>query len=166
MMGEDLIAGAPTAARVVGLHRSNGGVPKLPVSRAMVRVNGMEGDKQRDRRFHGGPARALCLYSQEHIDALVGEGHHVAPGVLGENVTIAGLTWSELRPGRVLRLGEVEVEITGYAAPCEKIASAFAGGRFKRIGQKVNPGWSRVYASIRREGAIAVGDAVELLPPP
>jgi Uncharacterized protein conserved in bacteria len=161
----DPTAGAATAARVVGLHRSNGGVPKLPVSQAMVRVNGMDGDKQRDRRFHGGPQRALCLYSQEHIDALVGEGHRVAPGVLGENVTIAGLRWSELRPGRVLRLGEVEAEVTGYAAPCEKIAGAFVGGAFKRVGQKVNPGWSRVYVSIRQEGQIAVGDPVELIAP-
>ena len=152
-------------ARVVGLHRSNGGVPKLPVSQAMVRVNGMEGDRQRDRRFHGGPERALCLYSQEHIEALVGEGHQVSPGVLGENVTIEGLEWSALRPGRWLRIGEVEAEVTGYAAPCEKIAGAFVDRKFKRIGQKVNPGWSRVYVAIRRQGRIAVGDSVELMAP-
>jgi MOSC domain-containing protein YiiM len=108
--------------------------------------------------------RALCLYSQEHIDALVAEGHPVARGTLGENVSIAGLPWNELRPGSRLRIGAVEVEVTGYAAPCEKIASAFSDGQFKRIGQKVNPGWSRVYASVLREGPIAVGDPVALFP--
>lgn len=150
--------------RVTGLHRSAGGVPKLPVPRAMVRTTGMEGDKQANRRFHGGPMRALCLYARERLAALAAEGHPVAPGVLGENVLIEGLDWSAIRPGVRLRIGEAEVEVTGYAAPCEKIASAFVGGAFKRIGQKVNPGWSRVYVSIQREGMVAVGDVVVVLP--
>jgi MOSC domain-containing protein YiiM len=164
MTSPDLDHGPPRA-RVVGLQRSAGGVPKRPVASAEVGVNGMEGDRQANRRFHGGPMRALCLYSQERIDALVAEGHPVAPGLLGENVTISGLPWGELRPGCRLRIGGVEAEVTGYAAPCEKIAYAFSDGRFKRIGQKVNPGWSRVYVAVLHPGAIAVGDPVELCRP-
>src|SRR5437764_13304631 len=97
--------------KIVGLQRSRGGVPKLPVSGGVVGVGpaGMEGDRQRDRRFHGGPDRALCLYSREHLDLLAAEGHAVAPGILGENVTIAGLAWDAVRPGARLRLGSVEV---------------------------------------------------------
>ena len=148
--------------RVTGLQRSNGGVPKLPVESAAVGVQGMEGDRQRNRRFHGGPDRALCLYSQERIDALVAEGHLLAPGVVGENVTIAGLPWEQVRPGRRLTLGEVEVEVTSFTAPCENIAPAFLDGRFVRISQKVHPGWSRVYVRVLREGALHVGDAVHL----
>src|SRR3954471_16640534 len=94
--------------RVTGLQRSAGGVPKLPVERAMVRAGGMEGDKQANRRFHGGPDRALCLYAQERLDALAAAGHPVERGTLGENVTIAGLVWDEVRPGTRLRLGAVE----------------------------------------------------------
>src|SRR5215212_5693686 len=120
--------------RVTGLQRSAGGVPKLPVDRAMVRVGGMEGDKQANRRFHGGPDRALCLYSQERLDALAAEGHPVQRGTLGENVTIAGLPWERVQPGVRLRLGAVDAEVTGYAAPCRKIAPAFADGVFTRIG--------------------------------
>jgi MOSC domain-containing protein YiiM len=156
---------AAAVGRVVGLQRSGGGVPKRPVDRAEVTENGMEGDRQANRRFHGGPMRALCLYSQERLDALASEGHPVTRGTLGENVTIAGLPWSDVRPGSRLRIGAVEAEVTGYAAPCEKIGTAFSDGRFKRIGQKVNPGWSRVYVSVLRAGPIAVGDPVELYPP-
>jgi MOSC domain-containing protein YiiM len=137
-------------------------VPKLPVDRAMVRATGMEGDRQRDRRFHGGPDRALCLYSQERLDALVMEGHPVRPGVLGENVTIFGLPWEEVRPGARLRIGAVDVEVTAFASPCRNIAGGFFDGEFKRVGQKVNPGWSRVYVRVLSEGPIAVGDAVVL----
>jgi MOSC domain-containing protein YiiM len=149
--------------RVTGLQRSAGGVPKLPVERAMVRAGGMEGDKQANRRFHGGPDRALCLYGQERLDALVAAGHPVERGTLGENVTIAGLPWDEVRPGARLRLGGVEVEVTGFAAPCGKIAFGFADGSSTRISQKANPGWSRVYVRILAEGEVAVGDSVTLV---
>jgi MOSC domain-containing protein YiiM len=151
------------AGRVTGLQVSLGGVPKVGVGQAMVRTSGMEGDRQAHRRFHGGPNRALCLYSQERLDSLVAEGHPVALGVLGENVTIAGLAWEGIRPGVRLAIGAVHAEVTGYAAPCEQIAGAFANRRFSRVGQKVNPGWSRVYVLIRREGPIAVGDPVTVL---
>ena len=120
-------------------------------------------DRQANRRFHGGPMRALCAYSAERLAALVAEGHPVAPGLLGENVLVSGVDWDQVRPGVRLRLGEVSAEVTGYAAPCEKIAYAFAGGAFKRIGQKVRPGWSRVYLRILEEGALAVGDAVAVV---
>jgi MOSC domain-containing protein YiiM len=148
--------------QVTGLQRSAGGVPKLPVERAIVRATGMEGDRQRDRRFHGGPDRALCLYSQDLLDALLAEGHPVSPGALGENVTIFGLPWDEVRPGARLRIGEVEVEVTAFTAPCRKIAGGFVDGGFTRVGQKVNPGWSRVYVRVLSEGVIAVGDTVVL----
>ena len=148
--------------RVTSLQRSAGGVPKLPVERTMVRTGGMAGDRQRNRKHHGGPDRALCLYAQERLDALAADGHPVRPGVLGENVTVAGLPWERVQPGARLRLGGVEVEVTGYAAPCQKIAYGFADGSFTRVGEKVNPGWSRVYVRILSEGEIAVGDAVTL----
>lgn len=152
-----------TDGRVTGLQRSAGGVPKLPVERAMVRVGGMEGDRQANRKYHGGPDRALCLYSQERMEALVAEGNPLERGTLGENVTIAGLQWEEVRPGVRLRLGEVEVEVTSFAAPCSKIAGGFANGLSTRVGEKVNPGWSRVYVRVLAEGEISVGNAVTIL---
>jgi MOSC domain-containing protein YiiM len=148
--------------RVSGLQRSSGGVPKLPVERAVVRQGGMEGDRQANRKYHGGPQRALCLYSQERLDALAAAGHPVARGHLGENVTISGLPWERVRPGARLQLGAVETEVTGFAAPCKKIAYSFSDGDFVRVGEKVNPGWSRVYVRVVVEGEVAVGDRVAL----
>lgn len=153
-----------TTGRVTGLQRSRGGVPKLPVERAMVLVDGMEGDRQANRKYHGGPDRALCLYSQERLDVLMSEGHPLERGTLGENVTIAGLRWEEVQPGVRLRLGGAEVEVTGFAAPCRQIAGGFVDRHFIRVGEKVNPGWSRVYARVLAEGEVAVGDQVTLRP--
>jgi MOSC domain-containing protein YiiM len=151
--------------RITGLQRSDGGVPKLPVESAVVTERGLEGDRQRNRRFHGGPDRALCLYSQERIDALGAEGHPIVRGAVGENVTIAGLPWERVGPGAQLTLGDVEVEVTSYTAPCDNIEYAFLDGRFVRISQKVHPGWSRVYVRVRRGGSLRVGDPVRLLTP-
>jgi MOSC domain-containing protein YiiM len=149
--------------RVVQINRSNGGVPKLPVSDARVTASGLDGDKQRDRRFHGGPERAVCLYSLERIEALAAEGHSIAPGTLGENVTIGGIDWGALVRGTIVRLGEVELELTEFAAPCKTIRGAFVDEDFSRISNKRHPGWSRVCARVVRAGVIRRGDLVEVV---
>lgn len=150
--------------RIFQLNRSGGGVPKLGVREAFIDANGLEGDRQRNLRIHGGPERALCLFPLELILALQAEGHPVFPGSLGENVTVAGLEWPRIEPGARLSLGdEALVEITSYTVPCKTIAASFAGGDFKRISQKVRPGDSRLYARVLRPGRVAVGDSVKLL---
>ena len=154
---------ADARATIVSLNRSNGGVPKRPVTEARVTTRGLEGDRQRDLRHHGGPDRALCLYSLERIEALRLEGHPISPGSIGENVTIAGLAWERVTPGARLRLGEVEVAVTGFTEPCNTIRFSFSDRRSARVSQAAAPGWSRVYARVLREGVVRVGDVVELV---
>ncbi|MFL5582656.1 MAG: MOSC domain-containing protein [Gemmatimonadaceae bacterium] len=152
-------------ATIVSLNRSNGGVPKLPVEEAWARAEGLEGDRQRDRRFHGGPQRALCLYSAERIEALRAEGHPIAPGTTGENVTVAGLDWDRVVPGVRLRLGAALVEVTSFTTPCKNIRGSFRHEEFTRMSQKLHPGWSRVYARVLEEGLLRSGDAADILAP-
>ncbi len=123
----------------------------------------MEGDRQRDLEYHGGPDRAVCLFSFECIEELRGEGHPIAPGTIGENLTIAGIDWGAMTPGRRVEVGEVEIELTAYAAPCRIIAGSFKDGRMGRVAQKAHPGWSRLYARVIREGTVRVGDPVRLI---
>ncbi|MBI5601034.1 MAG: MOSC domain-containing protein [Gemmatimonadetes bacterium] len=145
---------------IVSINVSRGGVPKLPVPEADAGPLGLEGDGQRDRRHHGGPDRALCLYSMERIEALQREGHAIAPGTTGENLTIRGLDWDTITPGVQLRAGGVTMEITAYASPCKSIRPSFADENSNRISQQLHPGWSRVYARVVETGALRVGDAV------
>jgi MOSC domain-containing protein YiiM len=150
--------------RIFQLNRSGGGVPKLAVREAFLDANGLEGDRQRDLRYHGGPGRALCLFPLELILELQAEGHPVFPGSTGENVTVYGLEWSRVEPGSRLALGdEALVEVTSYATPCKTITASFTGGDFKRISQKLRPGESRLYARVLRAGRLAVGQSVRLL---
>lgn len=150
-------------AHVVQINvNPEGGVPKYRVPHAEVTMQGVIGDKQRDRRHHGGPMRAVLLYAYEIIQALHAEGHPIAPGTTGENLTVSGLDWHTLQVGDCLRIGErLRIEITSYAAPCQNIADSFVSGAFKRISQKVHPGWSRMYARVLTEGIVYEGDPIE-----
>jgi len=152
--------------RIVQINISPGGVPKRPVARARVLRAGLEGDAHRDAEHHGGPDRALCLFSLEQIEALQAEGHPVEPGALGENVTIAGLDWARVQPEEFFRLGdEVLVQVTRFTSPCLNIRAAFLDGTYSRVSQNRHPGWSRVYARVLVPGEIAAGDPVERLSP-
>jgi MOSC domain-containing protein YiiM len=150
--------------RIAQISVSPGGVPKRAVDAARVTTDGVEGDAHRNRKHHGGPDRAVCLYSMDTIRALVAEGHAVAPGALGENVTIEGLDWSRVAPGTRLQLGAgVLLEVTRYTSPCFNIKAAFVGGECDRVSQKHHPGWSRVYTRVLREGTIRTGDPAALV---
>jgi len=148
---------------VAFINRSDGGVPKLPVASAQVTINGLGTDRQRNLRFHGGPERALCLYSLELISALQQEGNPIFPGSIGENLTLTGIFWGSIVPGVTLEIGPIRVMVTSYTKPCRTIRESFAGHHISRISQKVFPGWSRVYARVLAEGTVSVGDRVRLL---
>ena len=147
---------------VSSINVSNGGVPKAPRHTAWIDRDGVEGDRQGDLRFHGGPDRAVSIYSLDLIRALQGEGHPIAPGTIGENLTLTGVDWAEMLPGTHLKIGDVVLELTSYTSPCKKIAGSFVDGEFVRVSQKVHPGWSRLYARVLSPGTIMPGDDVSL----
>ena len=148
-----------TQASIFQINISQGGVPKLAVRSAEVTELGLVGDTHNNTKVHGGPKRALCLYSLERILALQAEGHPIFAGSTGENLTLAGLDWDAIMPGVRLRLGDtVEIEVTKYTEPCPKITESFAGEDISRMAQDKHPGWSRVYARVLTPGNIRVGD--------
>jgi MOSC domain-containing protein YiiM len=150
--------------RIAQLSVSPGGVPKHAVAEARVTRLGLQGDAHRNHEHHGGPERAVCLFSVEAIHSLAGEGHAIVPGTLGENVTVEGLDWGLVVPGVHLLLAEcVLLQTTKYTSPCFNVASAFKGRDYSRISQKRHPGWSRVYARVLVEGRLRPGDAVRVV---
>jgi len=153
----------PVIPQVHQVSLSDGGVPKSAVLSAQLTRDGLVGDRQRNRKYHGGPDRAVCLFSLEVIDALRAEGHSIGPGSSGENLTLEGLDWSLIRPGDRLRIGEqVRLEMTSYTTPCRYNAQWFKDGDYERIAQETHPGWSRLYARVLHEGTVRPGDPVVL----
>ncbi len=153
---------AQQQGRVTHLAVSGGGVPKTAVDGFDVGWSGADGDVQGDRRHHGRPFQALCLWSEDVLAELRAEGHPIGPGMAGENITVAGLDWASLRPGALVRVGSVVGEISSHATPCAKNAGWFADREFRRIDHDDHPGWSRLYATVRQPGHVHVGDAVEV----
>ena len=124
---------------------------------------GLDGDLNNDTKNHGGPNRAVCLYSLELIDQLRAERHPAYPGSMGENLTVTGLDWSRVQSGTRLRVGEEALlEVTGYTTPCSNIAGSFSDRRIARVSQKTHPGQSRVYARVLEPGQVRPGDEVSV----
>lgn len=155
--------GRPPYPHVHQINISDGGIPKRPVLEAKVTEQGVAGDRQRNLKVHGGPDRAVCLYSLDLIERLQDEGHSIDAGSSGENLTLAGLDWNELELGTKLTVGpEVRLQVASYCAPCELNACWFHDRVIERISQKTNPGWSRLYARVLTGGVVRPGDAVNI----
>jgi hypothetical protein len=155
--------GRPAVGTATGLFLGDGGVPKVRVEALDVGFGGVVGDRQDDRADHGRPWQALCLWSTEAIDHLRADGHPVAPGLAGENVSLTGLAWERVRPGVQLQLGDVRAEVSSFAVPCHKNARWFREGRFDAMHHRHGP-HSRVYATVLEPGTITAGAPVLLEP--
>lgn len=143
------------------INVSDGGVPKRSIPEVSITEQGLTGDRQKTPKIHGGPERAVCLYSLELIQALQADGHSIAPGSSGENLTLAGVNWPRLSPGDHVRIGEhVLLEMTSYAVPCKVNGQWFRDLDFKRISHSRYPGWSRLYARVLHEGVVRPLDRV------
>ena len=139
-------------------------MPKLPVDEVEVDLRGVVGDVQMTKKHHGRPWQALCLWSKEKVDLLAAEGHPITYGAAGENVSITGIDWADVRPGVRLQIGEVLAECSLYSLPCAKNRRWFADRDSMRMHHETEPGISRMYASVLVPGTVRLGDPVVLEP--
>jgi MOSC domain-containing protein YiiM len=154
---------ARATGSVVQLNVSDGGVPKRPVDSVDVGAAGVVGDRQAARRHHGRPWQALSLWSAEVVDAFAADGHPIGYGLCGENVTVRGLPWADVRCGVRLAIGPVLAQVSLFALPCAKNAQWFADGDFTHMHYERGP-VSRVYATVLSGGEVRTGDPVVLEP--
>ena len=144
---------------------TQGGVPKLPIDKAEIKFEGVEGDfnKFRTDKKNSTGTRAVTLFSLEQIEKLKSEGHSIDIGTTGENITIEGVDWPTLEVGTRMMIGEAMIELSEPTAPCSKIGKSFIDGAFSRIDHELELGWSRWSASVIEEGQVEVGSQVILL---
>lgn len=150
----------------VGERKFRSAILKAPVEgRVLLRELGLDGDHQADHRFHGGPEKAVYLYSFEHyafwqkalkLDAM-------PPGTLGENLTIGGFEKDlehDLHVGDVLAIGGALVQLTTPRQPCWKLETRMGLSGFAKA--FLESGRIGMYARVSREGGVAAGDAVSV----
>ncbi len=144
------------------------GLFKEPVERVMVRRSGLVGDHQADRRYHGGPEKAMHQYPPDHYPRIAARfpaaAHHAVPGALGENLASAGMTEHTVCIGDRYRMGEAEVEVSQPRTPCWKLNHRFGEDDLSRfvLAERIT-GW---YYRVIREGTIECGAAITLLARP
>lgn len=154
--------------RILQLSISPGGMPKHAILQAEITVQGLLGDIQRNRKYHGGPDQALLLITQESLEEIKGLGFAVYPGALGENLTVSGLDRRQLRAGQRLRAGQAIIEITKLRQPCRHLDVYGPGIQAAVFDKQADPGtgpWGLAgfYCRVSQPGPIYPGDIIEVL---
>ena len=137
---------------------------KHPVLEAVAGPLGLAGDEQADLSNHGGPDKALCVYSYDHYaywERTLGKA--LTPAAFSENLTVSGLRETEISLGDILRAGEALVQVTYPRTPCSKLARKL---RRKDLPVLIHAnGFSGFYLRVLEPGCIAAGDAFEMVTP-
>ena len=137
---------------VVALHVSTRNrAPLTPLQTALaVEDRGIDGD----RHARPGNRRAVLFVEQEVL-----ERFGLGAGDIREQVTVSGLSLSELALGCRLVIGEVLFEMAGPCAPCQRIEELRPGLQGALEGQRGR------FARVVRGGSLRVGDPIAVQPP-
>jgi MOSC domain-containing protein YiiM len=154
---------------IIQINISPGGLPKYPVETAEVQQLGIVGDDHRNKKYHGGPQKAILLIASEVIDALREEGWPLFYGALGENFTTRGVDSRLWTAGQRFQCGSAVLELTTPRQPCLNL-DVYGKGIQQRIFDKrvknldlSSPVWgmSGFYASVIRPGKVQKMDIIK-----
>jgi|SRR5947209_3737941 len=136
---------------------------KQPVEgRVAVRGVNLEGDRQADLSVHGGPDKAVYSYAREDTGWWEERlGRELGAGAFGENLTVEGVDVTGAVIGERWAVGSAVLEVSQPRFPCFKLGLRFDDARMlRRFGDARRPG---AYLRIVSEGALAAGDAIEVV---
>lgn len=134
---------------------------------------GLAGDEQADLTVHGGLSKAVYAYPSEHFDfwrtvrsqaGVASRDDTIEPGLLGENLTLIGLTEDQMWIGDLLRLPGCTLAISEPRFPCFKFNAAMGFTQAARLMQQ--SGYCGAYLGVIEPGQVSAGDPVVLEPGP
>lgn len=151
--------------RPLGDSGRDSGIDKHPVAeRLWLGPEGLGGDEQADRRFHGGPEKALHHYARDHYPAwraALGERAVLGgPGAFGENLSTTGMTESGVCVGDIYRAGTALIQVSQARQPCWKLDHRF--GRRGMAAQVQASGMTGWYYRVLATGWLKAGDTLSL----
>jgi MOSC domain-containing protein YiiM len=137
------------------------GKARVDAAELVLRPTNLDGDRQADLTVHGGPDKAVYVYPRARYAEWRAEGFAVAPGGLGENVSLDGVVEDDVHLGDVWRWGSALVQISQPRAPCYKLAMHTArkdiGPRMLATGRS---GW---YVRVLEPGTVPTAGPMELV---
>ena len=137
------------------------GAWKTPVTgRRMVRRLNVDGDGQGDLGGHGGENRAVLVYQLVSYRHWADEFDRddLVPGLLGENLTVDGLSDDEVCIGDRYRIGQAVFEVTQPRVTCYRAGMRIGEPRMAAllVSQR-RPGF---YCRVIAEGEIEAGQEI------
>ncbi len=138
------------------------GIFKQPIAgSASVTRNGLAGDGQADLVNHGGPDKAICVYSYSHRSYWEAEwGKPMDYAAFGENFSVTGLLEQEVCIGDVFQAGSARLQVTQARLPCFKLA--LKHGLPMLPEQVQQSGYTGFYLRVLDEGEVQAGDLLRL----
>jgi MOSC domain-containing protein YiiM len=131
---------------------------------------GLAGDDQADLSVHGGLSKAVYALPSEHLPwwqarrqthrATLFE-ETLAPGDLGENLSLQGVLEQDLFVGDCLDFGDVVLRVTQPREPCGKFNAVMGyAGAAKDM---VDSGRCGFYLAVDKPGTLKAGDPFQLI---
>jgi MOSC domain-containing protein YiiM len=146
----------------IGKRAAQGAVP--------VGRLGLMGDEQADLSLHGGLGKAVYAYPFEHYAFWQTQrrAHSVslfdevlAPGFLGENLTLEGLLESNVWIGDELHFPQCVLRVTEPRQPCGKFNAVMGYPQASR--DMVTALCSGFYLAVEEPGAISAGEVFKVI---
>ena len=120
----------------------------------------LRGDQQADLSVHGGPDKAVYIYSWENIlywrQQLQRED--LGPGSFGENLTVGELLDHDVAIGDMLETGTALFQVTQPRLSCFKLAARMGLPGFPKV--FLESGRTGFYLRVLQEGVVTAGDPI------
>jgi len=161
MIIESLNIGLPKQERFYGRELLTG-ICKVPVSGPLLLKRlGFEGDGVGDLNHHGGPDKAVCVYSTDHYPYWQETmGMKLPVAAFGENLSVANLREEDICIGDIFELGTALVQVSQPRQPCKTLAARY--GRDDMIRLVVDSGYTGFYLRVLGEGQVEKGNMLIL----
>jgi MOSC domain-containing protein YiiM len=121
---------------------------------------GFEGDGVADRKVHGGPDKAVCVYGTNHYpfweETL---GVALPQAAFGENLSVSSLREEAVCIGDVFQVGTALVQVSQPRQPCATLAARY--GRPDIVALVVETGRTGFYFRVLDEGVVEAGVPLE-----
>jgi len=137
-------------------------IAKSPISGpVMLRRENLDGDVQANRKYHGGPDKAICVYSSEHYPLWRVECARpdMPFGSFGENLTLEGLTEEDVCIGDIyISPSGATIQVCQPRIPCVNVRRNWSASKLP--GRMKETGYTGFYARVLVEGILAAGETL------
>lgn len=148
----------------IGPKRNATGIYKQTVDQVSINELGIVGDIQVDKRFHGGPEKALHQFSLSSYEKIIKRypllHKQAKPGNIGENLSATHMSEHSVCIGDIYQVGSTILQVSSPRIPCWKIDAKFNQPDLSQfISQNRLSGW---YYRVLQGGEIQLSEQLSL----